>query len=136
MRNPHVIHESNMCYTTPVAGINSIAFIGYRFPCISNRLELMGKFRKPGPAAKTRIFEATTRHTRRGPKIVNVPVESPQTPTSRNSSPSKKRAWSPGGLQDDGDDELPSFQEPKRSRRTGKVRVCFTTISSILNIFP
>lgn len=39
----------------------------------------MGKLRKPGPATKTRIFEATTRNTRRGPKLVNVPVQIPQT---------------------------------------------------------
>jgi hypothetical protein len=83
----------------------------------------MGKLRKAGAATKTRVFEATTRHTRRGPQIVHVPVPStPQLP-SRNSSPSKKRTWSPGDLQDQDDHGLPSFQEPKRSRRTGKVRI-------------
>jgi len=84
----------------------------------------MGKFRRSGLATKTRMFEATTTHTRRGPRIVNIPVQNPQTPqtTSRSSSPSKKRAWSPDGLQDDRDDELPSFQQSKRSRHSGKVR--------------
>lgn len=85
----------------------------------------MGKLRKPGPATKTRIFEATTRNTRRGTKLVNVPVQIPQTPVSksRTASPSKKRAWSPGGFQDDNDFEPPSDPDPKRSRHTGKVRL-------------
>ena len=85
----------------------------------------MGKLRKHGQTTKTQVFEATIRHTRRGPKLVNVAVEDPQTPpsVSRNSSPSKKRVWSPGTMQVDTDDDLPSFQEPKRSRSTGKVGV-------------
>lgn len=91
------------------------------FASISRRRQAMGKLRKPGAATKTRIFESTTRHTRRGPQIVHVPVPSTPQSTSRNASPSKKRTWSPGELQDHDDDGLPSFQEPKRSRHTGKV---------------
>ena len=83
----------------------------------------MGKLRNPGAATKTRIFEATTRHTRRGPQVVHVPI--PSTPQSRssNASPSKKRTWSPGQFHDQDDDHLPSFHESKRSRPTGKVRI-------------
>lgn len=131
----HMLYTHHTCVPPLFASINSIVIITYRFPSISDPLQLMGKFRKPSPAAKTQIFEATTWHTRRGPKIVNVPVESPQTPASRNSSPSKKRAWSPGELQDDGDDSLPSFQDPKQSWCTGKVGVYLTTILSVFNIF-
>lgn len=84
----------------------------------------MGKLRKPGPATKTRIFEATTRQTRRGPRLINVPVQIPQTPQtkSRTSSPSKKRAWSPDAFQGDYEHEQSSDPDPKRSRHTGKVR--------------
>jgi hypothetical protein len=80
----------------------------------------MGKLRKA--STKTRIFEATTVHTRRGDAVVNVPVgNSPiRHSTSGSATPSKKRAWSPGVLQPD--DDLPSLQLPKRSRTTGKVR--------------
>lgn len=92
-------------------------------PIVNQRYLPMGKLRKPGAATKTRIFEATTRHTRRGPQIIHVPVPSTPQLSSRNSSPSKKRTWSPDAQQDQDDDSLPSFQEPRRSRRTGKVRI-------------
>lgn len=93
----------------------------------------MGKLRKSAPATKTRIFEATTRHTRRGPRIVNVPVHESQTPhaRSRTTSPSKKRTWSP----DTYDDECgsPTDPDPKRSRHSGKVRPAITILPHILN---
>jgi hypothetical protein len=81
----------------------------------------MGKLKKTGSATKTQLFEGTSIQTRRGQKFVNVPVHTPPTPrsTSRSISPSKKRAWSPGSLQP-GEDN-PTFQLPKRSRRSGKV---------------
>jgi hypothetical protein len=136
MLNQRVVHASYMSFTTLLDSINSCVFVIHMVHTISERPQVMGKFGKSGPATtKSRVFEATTRHTRRGPRIVNVPVENPRTPTSRNSSPSKKRAWSPGGLHDDDDGDLPSFQEPKRSRRTGKVGVPYTTISRLFNTF-
>ena len=54
---------------------------------------------------------------------MNVSVESPeiQHSNSRSASPLKNCAWSPGILQDNIDDELPSFQPPKWSRKTAKV---------------
>jgi len=83
----------------------------------------MGKLKSSGAATKTRIFEATTRHTRRGPQIVHVPIPTTPQSTSRNSSPLKKRTWSPDPQQYQENDSLPSFQGAKRSRRTGKVRI-------------
>jgi len=93
-----------------------------------NSFHAMGKLKTSGRGRKSRVFEAATVHTRRGEKLVNIEVQSSPTPQSlsRNASPSKKRVWSPGISQDNNDDELPSMQPPKRSRKSGKVVICVT----------
>jgi hypothetical protein len=80
----------------------------------------MPKIRDTG--SNSDIFEVTTTQTRRGTKIIQVPVKDAEqlaTP-SRSASPSKKRAWSPGILESN-DDGPPLDQVPKRSRTSGKV---------------
>ena len=46
------------------------------------------------------MFEVATKHTRREPKLIQVPITNPQSdnPPSHTPSPSKKRTWSPGSL--------------------------------------
>ncbi len=81
----------------------------------------MPKIRDPKP--KANIFEVTTIHTQRGTRITQVPVkDSPPSPSpSRSISPSKKRLWSPGVVQNDDYETSLADQLPKRSRSTGKV---------------
>ena len=81
----------------------------------------MGKYQgKSRKANKARQYEPTVVQTRRGPQLLDRPVTSPSAASSCNSSPSKKRAWSPGILHHDEDDhEIPG--PSKRSRTSGKV---------------
>lgn len=84
----------------------------------------MGKYQaKSLSANKARQFEPRVVQTRRGPQLQDRAVASPQSPSSRNSSPSKKRQFSPGILDPDHDNDGhdQSFQLPKRSRKSGKV---------------
>ena len=120
----HAYHWWSNSYGIPEYIWIFICFPLHHFNC-NNVLHAMGKLKTSSHGKKTRVVEAATIQTRRGPRLVNAPVESPQTPTSnsRNASPSKKRAWSPGLLQDNNKDELPSIQLPKRSRHSGKVRI-------------
>ena len=71
------------------------------------------------------MFEVATKRTRRGPKLIQVPIANPQSdnPPSRTPSPSKKRTWSPGSLDFTEPDVVESLQTPKRSRTIGKVFV-------------
>jgi hypothetical protein len=87
----------------------------------------MPKIRDTG--SKSDIFEVTITQTRRGKKITQVPVKDSEQPAapSRNASPSKKRAWSPGIL-DPNDDGPPTDQIPKRSRTGGKVCINVPTL--------
>lgn len=105
-----------------------------RFPFACNIFDIMGKLRTSGRSRKSKIFEATTVQTRRGPKTINVAVHNPQTPQSHSGSvsPSKKRAFSPAMPDDIHDDDLPSIQPPKRSRQTGKVGSACLTSCNIL----
>ena len=83
----------------------------------------MPKIRDSGP--KPDIYEVVTTHTRRGKRITHAAVKdsTPLPSSSRTSSPTKKRAWSPGVQQPDIDQG--SFTDPtyKRSRTSGKVRM-------------
>jgi hypothetical protein len=81
----------------------------------------MPKIRDSKPKHDT--FEVTTTQTRRGRRITQVPVDDsqPLSSPSRTGSPSKKRAWSPGGLEHDDYDGSTADQMPKRSRTAGKV---------------
>ena len=84
----------------------------------------MPKIRDSG--SKSDIFETATTQTRRGRMITHVPVKDsqPSPAASRNASPSKKRALSPGGLDlNDDDDDSRTYQVPKRSRTSGKVSI-------------
>ena len=81
----------------------------------------MPKIRDAG--TKADMFEVTTTQTRRGKRIVQVPVKESQPLLSpaRSMSPSKKRTWSPGVLEVDYNDDVPTDQVPKRARTDGKV---------------
>jgi hypothetical protein len=122
MLNPHAAHAPHM-YNPMLSGrIKHYCFhIQWVSPVFPDGDKLWASSESLVLQPRLESFESTTRHTRRGPQIVHVPVPSTPQSTSRNSSPSKKRTWSPGELQDHDDDGLPSFQEPKRSRHTGKV---------------
>ena len=63
--------------------------------------------------------------TRRGKRYIHTPVKDPKPipSPSRSASPSKKRAWSPGGLEHDNYDYPAADQMPKRSRTAGKVNM-------------
>jgi len=83
----------------------------------------MPKIRDSGQ--KPDLFEIATTQTRRGKRVTHVPVKDP-TPLpspSRSSSPTKKRAWSPGVHEPDNDHGSFTDPTPKRSRTAGKVRI-------------
>ena len=71
------------------------------------------------------MFEVATKHTQRGPKLIQVPVTNPQSdnPPSRMPSPSKKRTWSPGPLDFTEPNDVESLQTPKCSQKIRKVFV-------------
>jgi len=81
----------------------------------------MPKIRDSKP--KPDVFEVTTTQTRRGRRVTQVPVDDlqPLSSPSRTGSPSKKRARSPGVLEQDDYDNSATDQMPKRSRTAGKV---------------
>ena len=82
----------------------------------------MPTIRDSGP--KSDMHEVMIAQTRRGKRILQVPVKDsqPLPSPSRSASPSKKRVWSPGGLAHD-DYDNSADQIPKRSRIAGKVRM-------------
>lgn len=81
----------------------------------------MPKIRDSGQ--KPDEFEVATTQTRRGKQITHVPVKdsTPLPSPSRNASPSKKRAWSPGAHEPDIAYDSGMDPTPKRSRTSGKV---------------
>jgi hypothetical protein len=84
----------------------------------------MPKIRDSG--SKPDIFETTTTQTHQGKKITHVLVKDlqPSPAPSRNASPSKKRALSPGEPDFDNNyDDSNTYQVPKRSRMSGKVSI-------------
>ena len=87
----------------------------------------MGKLRKSVVGTKTRVFESSIVHTRRGPRLRNIPISTPTSPQgpSRSSSPTKKRARTPDIYQPNKEstDSLPLPN--KRSRQSGKVIILF-----------
>jgi hypothetical protein len=94
----------------------------------------MPKIRDSG--AKPDLFEVTTTQTRRGKKITHVPVKDsqPSPAPSRNASPSKKRALSPGRPEVNNDyDEFTTDQVPKRPRTSGKVSIHIPKASNSLD---
>jgi hypothetical protein len=92
----------------------------------------MQKIRDSG--SKPNIFETATTQTRRGKKITHVPVKDSQLSpaASRNASPSKKQALSPGGpnFNDDYYDDYRTDQVPKLSRTSGKVSMSIAGTSN------
>jgi hypothetical protein len=82
----------------------------------------MPKIRDSKP--KPDLFEVTTTQTRRGKRVAHIPVKDlqPSPAPSRSTSPSKKRAWSPGVPELDNDNSE-TDKIPKRSRTVGKVRM-------------
>ena len=68
------------------------------------------------------VLEVTTKQTRRGPRLVQVPVKDAERPipSPRSASPVKKRSWSPTICEMGDDDIFESYQIPKRTRTDGK----------------
>ena len=94
--------------------------------------ESMGRYQvKSWRTAKAQECEPTVVHTRRGHRILDLPVPNSPSVSSRNSSPSKKRAWSPGAhnQNDNPYDPMPQPQLPKRSRKSGKVSPALLHVS-------
>src|SRR5258708_27235145 len=91
--------------------------------CINNQIA-MGRYQaKLRWSVKAQECEPTTVQTRWVHRIIDLPVAEP--PSSRTASPSKTRARSPGVHDPDALALDTSFQLPKRSRTSGKVRGTF-----------
>ena len=61
------------------------------------------------------ILEVTTKHTRQGPRLIQVPVKDIKhpIPPPRTASPIKKRSWSPTICEMGDDDMFESYHIPK-----------------------
>jgi hypothetical protein len=96
----------------------------------------MGKYR--GRISKVVECEPTIIRTRQGPRLVDRALPSTPSVSSRNSSPSKKRAFSPGFQYDE--DGLPNGSgpspAPKRSRTSGTVGYHLKCISPLNLMIP
>ena len=119
-RNRWITHVCGFKFSIHQQIFRTPLWISFTF---TQNIQIMGKLKRHGAATKTRLFEAATVQTRRGPRLMNVLAELPQTPssTSRTPSPSKKRGRSPEVFNETYDDTLPSFQDPKQPRSRGKV---------------
>lgn len=81
----------------------------------------MGKYRRR--ESKVVECEPTVIRTRQGPRLVDRALPSTPSASSRNSSPSKKRTFSPGFQYDDDGlrNDSGASPTPKRSRTSGTV---------------
>ncbi len=79
----------------------------------------MPKIRDSGKLPE--VFEVDIKQTRRGKKVVHVPVKDVPSPRrAQTASPSKRRVWVEEEM-DLGDIDPMEIQIPKRSRTSGKV---------------
>ena len=121
---PHVRSIYILDQYLPCPQIISINLLAHTTsPLVHITILKMPKIRDSKPKAD--IFEVTTTQTRRGRRIIQIPVQDyePISSPTRSASPLKKQTWSPGAFEHDDYDNSATDQMPKRSRTFGKVHM-------------